>query len=677
MHLGPIANPRRRAASDVPLYWLSAQVPNPSTNVPVRVGRLVGGRAPESLTRTGALCVLALLAGCRADPPALRAAKSPAGPPSIVLVSIDTLRADHVGAYGARTGATPNLDALAADGVLFETALTPVPVTLPAHASMLTGLLPHRHGVRDNGLYRLPADVPTLAAVLASAGYDTAAVVGAAVLDREYGLDRGFRSYDDRVGGPGGLTIPERPAAAVTDAALATAAGLRPPFFLFVHFYDPHAAYNPPPPWAERFAGHLYDGEVAYADAEFGRLRRELARRGLGGNAIFALASDHGEGLGEHGEATHGPFLYQATLHVPLLIAAPGRWPSGRRVKGLVSIIDLAPTLLALAGRPVPPGLDGRDIGPSVRGEAVAERRLPLESEFALDSYGWAPLVGLTDGVLKWIGAPEQELYDLAADPRELRNLAAERPEDARRLAGSWREAVTEDRRSLPPAGSDAEEAERLARLQSLGYVAGSRAGAGDRKGLRDPKKVIGSLELINEARQLIGEQRYDDAIERLDRARRDSPRNLSALVLTGVAQLQAGRPTSALPPLRRAAEVGPANADVPYNLGRTYLALGDAIHAEEAFRRALALSPRYHDAAVNLVSVLLQTGRTADAQTAFDSARRAGLSSPLLDYLEGKLAFLHGGSGAAREPLTRALESGKLPPSAAEDARRMMASKP
>jgi tetratricopeptide (TPR) repeat protein len=265
------------------------------------------------------------------------------------------------------------------------------------------------------------------------------------------------------------------------------------------------------------------------------------------------VTSDHGEGLGEHGEATHGPFLYQTTLHVPLVVAAPGRWPAGRRVKGLVSIVDLVPTLLTLAGRPTPPALDGRDIGPSTRGEAGTERRLPLETEFALDSYGWAPLVGLTDGALKWIGAPEEELYDLTADPGELSNLAGRRPEDMRRLAGLWKKAVTQDRRSLPVAGSETEDAERLARLQSLGYVAGSRAGADDRKGLPDPKKVIGSLELINEARQLIGERRYDEAIERLERARRDSPRNLSALVLTGVAQLQAGRPQAALAPLRRA----------------------------------------------------------------------------------------------------------------------------
>jgi tetratricopeptide (TPR) repeat protein len=459
----------------------------------------------------------------------------------------------------------------------------------------------------------------------------------------------------------------------VTDAALVAAAGLRTPFFLFVHYYDPHAAYRPPSPWSERFAGEPYDGEVAYVDAEVGRLRRELVARGLAKDTVFVVTSDHGEGLGEHGEATHGPFLYQTTLHVPLVVVASGRWPAGRRVKGLVSNVDVAPTLLALAGRPAPPSLDGRDLGPLARGEAVASRWLPLESEFALNSYGWAPLLGVTDGSLKWIGAPEEELYDLAADPDEAQNLAVRRREDTRRLAGLWKKAVTEDRRSLPLAGSEAQDAERLARLQSLGYVAGSRAGAGAREGLPDPKKVIGSLESVNEGRRLIGEGRYDDAIARLERARRDSPRNVSALVLTGVAHLQAGRPQAALPPLRRAAEIAPVNADVPFNTGLAFLALGDAGHAEQAFRRTLALSPRYHDAAVNLVDLLLQTGRPAEARAAFESARKAGLSSALLDYLEGKLAFLRGDPGAARPPLTRALESRGLPNAAAADARRML----
>ena len=231
-----------------------------------------------------------------------------------------------------------------------------------------------------------------------------------------------------------------------------------------------------------------------------------------------------------------------------------------------------------------------------------------------------------------------------------------------------------------PPRASrrrvtDAEDAERLARLQSLGYVAGSRAQAGSREGLPDPKKVIGSLEDVNEARRLIGERRYDEAIARLDRARRGSPRNVSALVLTGVAQLQAGRPKAALAPLRRAAEVAPLNADAPFNTGLALIALGDGPGAVEAFRRTLRLAPRYHDAAVNLVDLLLQTGKPAEAQAAYEAARKAGLESALLDFLEGKLAFGHGDRTGARGPLTRALQSGALPPAAAEEARGMLAS--
>jgi choline-sulfatase len=627
------------------------------------------------MTRARLFVAVALTAlSCRDGSKSLpKAAPSPSGPPSIVLVSIDTLRADHVGAYGAKSGATPFLDALADEGVVFLDALTPVPVTLPAHASILTGLLPHRHGVRDNGLYRLPADVPVLAQGLADGGYDTAAVVAAAVLDRQFGLDRGFRTYDDSVGGAASLTIAERPAAAVTDAALAAAARLKPPFFLFVHYYDPHAAYRPPSPFAERFAVQPYDGEVAYVDSELGRLRRELLTRGLSKDAVFVVTSDHGEGLGEHGEATHGPFLYQPTLHVPMLVVAPGRWPGRRRVEALVSNVDVAPTLLSLAGLPVPPNLDGRDLGPLARGEAAPARVLPLESEFALNSYGWAPLVGVTDGALKWIGAPEEELYDLAADPGERTNLAERRDDETKRLSVLWKKTVLEDRRSLSAPRSEAENAERLARLQSLGYVAGSRAGATTREGLPDPKKVIGTLEAVNEARRLIGERQYDAAVAKLDAARRDSPRNVSALVLTGVAHLQAGRPQAAVPPLRRAAEIAPANADVPFNLGLAMLALGNAARAEDAFRRTLALAPRYHDAAVNLVDLLLQTGRTVDAQKALDGARSAGLASPLLDFLEGKIAFLRGETRASRVPLARALNTGALPPAAAQEARRML----
>lgn len=611
---------------------------------------------------------LALWVGaCR---PAPEAATRRAGPPSILLISIDTLRADRLGSYGAPAAQTSTLDAWARDGVVFEHALTPVPITLPSHATLLTGLLPFHHGVRDNGLYRLPADIPTLATRLLAAGYDTGAVVAAAVLDRQYGLGHGFRLYDDAVGGSAGLAIAERPAADVTDAALRVARQLKPPFFLLVHYFDAHASYRPPAPFAEVFRERPYEGEIAYVDAEIGRLSRELGSA-LDGAAVVVTA-DHGESLGEHGEATHGVFLYQSTLRVPLIVRAPG-WPKGRRVAGLASTLDVAPTLLEIAGLGAAPELDGRSLAALARGAAPAERWLALESEFGQNAYGWAPLAGLSDGALKWIRAPEAELYDLGADPREATNVLAARKGDAQRLAARWKEGATADRRASLATGDAPGDAERLARLSALGYVAGSRAET-PAHDVIDPKHAIGSLGLVNDARQLLGERRFDAALARLEPALRASPRNVSALVLRGIGQLGAGRPREALSALRRAAAIAPANGEVPFNIGLACVALNDAAGAEAAWRRTLQLLPRHADAAANLADLLLQTARPAEAQAVVDAARREGLAGPLFDFLAGKLAHGRGDRLAARSALQRALDSRGLPAPAAAEARAMLA---
>jgi choline-sulfatase len=625
--------------------------------------------------------VVALAAACSRRDPAGQgpgaggAAQAPAAKPSILLISIDTTRADRLGCYGHAGGATPNLDRWAAAGVVFENAVTTAPITLPAHTSLLTGLLPRRHGVRDNGIYRVPENVPTLASTLRQAGYATAAVVGSAILDRQYGLARGFESYDDGVG-QGGLAIAERNAAAVTDAAIAAARAVHKPYLLFVHYFDPHAAYAPPAPFSDRFRDDPYEGEIAYVDDQVGRLREALDGLGLLDGTIVALVSDHGEGLGEHGEATHGVFLYQATLHVPLIVVAPGRWPAGKRVTSLASLVDVAPTLLDLAGQTAPSGLDGRSLGPAVGGNAVTARQIAVESEFGYNSYGWAPLVGLTDGSLKWIGAPDPELYDLAKDPGERRNLAGERVEDTRRLAAEWKKAATEDRRSAPVKDdSDQARAERLERLAALGYAGGTGRPQGE-AALPDPKSVIGTLDSINDARRLIGERRFPEADRVLEGVIRRSPRNLSAFVLLGSSRIAAGQPGTAVDPLTRAAELAPYNADVQFNLGLAWSGRGDALRAENAFRRTLALAPRYQDAAVNLVNLLLQTGRPAEAEKALREARQAGLTGALLDFLEGTLAARRGDAPTARTALTRALTGSLAPPVAAE-ARRILGTLP
>ena len=359
---------------------------------------------------------------------------------------------------------------------------------------------------------------------------------------------------------------------------------------------------------------------------------------------------------------------------MPLIVVAPGRWPAGKRVASLASLIDVAPTLLELSGQTVPAGLDGRSLAPAVAGRTVTKRQLSVESEFGYDSYGWAPLVGLTDGSLKWIGAPEPELYDLARDPQERRNLVAERAEDAQRLAALWKTTATDDRRS-PPVNDESDQArsERLERLAALGYSGGT--GRPERgAALPDPKRVIGTLESINDARRLIGERRFADADKVLESAIRRSPRNLSAFVLLGSSRIVSGQPAAAVAPLTRAAELAPYNSDVQFNLGLAWSGRGDAARAEKAWRRTLALAPRYQDAAVNLVNLLMQTGRSAGAERALRDARQAGLAGPLLDFLEGKQAAQRGDARTARVALTRAL-TGSLSPAVATEARSILGS--
>src|SRR5262249_29677798 len=289
----------------------------------------------------------------------------------------------------------------------------------------------------------------------------------------------------------------------------------------------------------------------------------------------------------------------------------PGRWPAGKRVAPLVSLVDLAPTLLELTGQKVPARLDGRSLANAVADRAEPERWLPVESEFGYDSYGWAPLVGLTNGTRKWIGAPEPELFDLVRDPQARRNLAPDRRGDAEELAALWKKSAAGDRRSLPEKDeSDRARSERLERLASLGYTGAS--GRPERGAvLPDPKRVIGTLQSINEARRLLGERRFREADRLLEGVIRLSPRNLSAFVLLGSGRIMGGQPAAAVEPLTRAGELAPYNSDVQFNLGLAWSGRGDAARAEKAWRRTLALAPRYQDAAVNLVDLLMQTGRS------------------------------------------------------------------
>jgi arylsulfatase A-like enzyme/Flp pilus assembly protein TadD len=549
-------------------------------------------------------CVLA--AACARGPAGRTAGEAKA---SVLLVTIDTFRADRVGAYGYARAGTPNLDAIARAGVTFVEAVSPVPLTLPAHATILSGLEPTRHGVHDNGTYVFPGDPPTLATVLKAQGWATGAFVGAFVLDRRFGLARGFDEYDDRIGRRrtgSSVLESERPCDAVADAAASWIAGQRGPFLAWVHFYDPHAPYEPPAPFREAHPGRPYDGEIAYADACLGRVVA-AARGRAGDHLVVAAIGDHGEGLGDHGERTHGFFVYQSTLRVPFLVAGPGL-PRGQKRPGLARAADVAPTLLARAGIAAPAGIDGNDLMAGPAREAYAETEYPA-------ALGFAPLRSLRIGGLKYIEAPRPELYDLDADPGEARDLAAARPGDVRRLAASLAAARRGARSGI--VGADPAVAERL---RALGYVGGSGAAA---TGGEDPKDAIALWRRFEEASWADTRGEHARAARLLRDLVAERPHNAAFRRALAAALRGAGRAGEAAAVL---ADLPSGAAGDPLAWHERALALSAAGRRDEALRaeeRALALNPLLPEGHNHRGTLLAAAGRLPDALQAFTDAIR------------------------------------------------------
>ncbi|HSP07773.1 MAG TPA: sulfatase-like hydrolase/transferase [Acidobacteriota bacterium] len=384
--------------------------------------------------------------------------------PNVLLISVDTLRADHLGCYGSKIK-TPAFDALAARSVVFEQAISQVPLTLPSHISILTGLYPDQHGVRNNENFALPPGVFTLAELFRAHGYATGAVVGSFSLDSGFGLNQGFQYYDDRMGqgdDPSANRYVERRAAAVWKLGHEWITQQKQPWFCFLHFFDPHTGYNPPPPFPS-----TYDGEIAYVDSVLEEILQYLNATGAYSNTVVVLLSDHGESLGEHGEASHGVFLYDATLHVPLMVAAPGIKPG--RVREQVRLVDVAPTLAELAGlsdnnfRP-----SGQSLLDVIRGKGQ-DRPAYSESFYTNLLLGWAPLQSVRWSGKKWIQAPKPELYDLAGDPQELKNVYT--PSSV--PVTMQRELARHSGKPQHPPVVENADPELKEKLASLGYVTG------------------------------------------------------------------------------------------------------------------------------------------------------------------------------------------------------------
>jgi arylsulfatase A-like enzyme/Tfp pilus assembly protein PilF len=563
-------------------------------------------------------------------------APAAASEPSLLLVTLDTTRADHLAPYGAAFAETPTLTELARRGVVFERAYATTPVTLPSHASILTGLDPPRHGVRDNGIHHLPDDVPTLASLLRGAGYRTAAFVSAAVLERRYGLDSGFEVYDDDLSsGPAKalLMVAERRAAATVDAALAWIDDLPDDerFFLWVHLFDPHAAYEPPPPFDRRFAERPYDGEIAYADAELGRL---LAQPRIADRAatVVTVLGDHGEGLGEHGEETHGMLAYDSTLRVPFLLRAPGN-VAGLRVAAPVSQVDVLPTLLELLGLEqlvAPLDLDGTSFAAAALGRAATHapgRALYAETLVPLYAYGWAPLRTVRRLGFKLVDAPAAELYHLDRDPREMRNLYADEPERGAELQRLL-DSLHRDAPAPAPLPLDAESA---AKLRSLGYLAGSSRPDGSHPaGSRpDPKAMMEVHRAMTRAKRLLLERRLDDAVAELGQVLQEDPSNLDAIQSLAVAHGELGDTDEAVRAVKRGLELVPDDVEMLVTLASLERGRGRPDIALVAADRALTLDARSLEARLERATVLGELGRPDQSATEIGRALELSPEDP------------------------------------------------
>ncbi len=589
-------------------------------------------RAFRHLAPASALLALLLATACTQDGGAPRD-RAPDAPPTVLLVTIDTLRADRLGCYGREGAGTPRLDALAAGGARFTAAQTTAPITAPAHASILTGRSLPAHGVLENGTFSLPADVPTLAETFQQEGWASGAFVSSQVLARSHGLSRGFGVYDDQMPRRDArrgaiLSYAQRRGVDTVDVALAWVATIgRKPAFLWVHLFEPHLPYSPPPEYAALYPDDPYQGEVAAADAALGRLLDGLAAEGRKDRLLVVVVADHGEGLGEHHEQAHGIYLYRGVMNVPLVVHAPALAVRPAVIEEVVSVSDIAPTIAELAGFPPLRGLDGLSLAGLLKGEGPAPLRPGVfaESHSPRLQHGWSGLRAFVSGTTKLIEAPRPELYDLAADPGELRDLARERPAEAdvalRALAGLVAQARTlAPRESAERAASE----EEMAQLRALGYAAsGRRAEDGDLvdREATDPKDRGEFIARYDEALAQSESKHPEEALPLFDALVAIEPDDPALLESYGRALILTEQYDRALAVFRHAVEVDPDYGLGWHRLGQLLDHRKDLAGAEAAYRRAIGADPLSLVSYKALASLLADQGRYADAIPVLEQA--------------------------------------------------------
>lgn len=627
--------------------------------------------------------------------PAAALAAQPSSAPDVFLITIDTLRADHVGCYGDSSIRTPALDRLCREGIRFSRAFTPSPITNTSHASILTGLNPSRHGVTDFGV-PLAASHRTLAELLKTKGYHTAAFIGAVILDSNGlapGLDRGFDFYDNFPANAPAAShwgrVERRGGDVVRRAQRWLTTHRTGPRFVWVHLYDPHDPYEPPPPFDAQYRGRPYDGEIAYADSALGQFLSFLDRNGWYRDALIIVVGDHGEGLGEHQEETHGIFLYDSTLHVPLIVKLPGGQSAGEELGNQVRTTDILPTVLELVGFPASAEFDGEPLQPLWEGRKEAERLAPGETDYPL-RFGWAPLRSLRAGGYKFIEAPRPEFYDLRADAGELRNLYEPWNERVQKLRAQLAEIRSRAPQSQPPAAG-AVNPLTLQELKALGYLGtdpGSTA-VPEPSLLPDPKDKIVLQNLLHSAmladeegrpaeartalqkvveadpksavaRLQLGqielkEGNYEKAAGYLAEARALRPQDSAAALYHGQALEKSGKLAAAGEALEDSLRLTPGQFPARQLLGRIYLQMGNLKAAQDQFEAAVFLEPKNVEGRMELARVFLQGQRPADALTQLTAAAQITPGNAGVQELLAQVYTALGKDDLARKASARA----------------------
>lgn len=608
------------------------------------------------------LAALLLICACKKS--------APPAQPNVVVITVDTLRADHLGCYGFEQARTPNIDALAAQGVRVDRAMAAAPITLPSHTTLFTGLNPPAHGVRDNGLYKVPDEAETLAERLKAEGYRTQAFVSAWVLHHRFNLNQGFDGYDDVLedeGNPEMFRVPERPGKDTMDDVLrwldsALVPSSKSPFFLWIHLFDPHQPYAPPEADAQA-SPTLYDGEIASVDRQIGRLVDKLKEKKVLDDTILVFTSDHGESLGEHGEATHALFIYESTMHVPLIFRYPHGLPAGNVYGGSVGGVDVMPTILGLAGLK-PNATQGADISKALAGTVDAPSRSPYsESAHPELEFGMAPLYGLRSNQWTYIRAPRAELYDRSTDPGETHNLledAAAATDSSRAQALVLDQALTEVFEDSKRFGMASEvrpiDDETTKMLQALGYMDASDAPVGV-VGM-DPKDGVQLFNAMDEARHLALGKNYQAAKEVLLRLLDAAPSNASARNLLAVCELYLGNMDAVEKLYLESLAHEPRQPQVLTQLGRLRMGEGKFDAARAWLLEALTVDPAFTDAMIFMAYIEIKEGKPEAATAWYERAIESDPENPTRYQKHGDFYFRQNEFEKAKRWYEKALEA-------------------